>query len=295
MRQYLDLLTDILENGDERVDRTGVGTKAVFGRTMRFQMSAGFPAMTTKRLAFRAVVGELLWMLCGDRDVRNLNALGVHVWDGNAYADYWTPRAEFRGDAGRNYSVQWRHWRRADGTELDQIKEVIERIKKNPADRRLIFTGWNAGEIELTCLPACHAFAQFFVKKGELSVTMYQRSCDTFLGVPFNIAQYALILHLLAQMTGFVPGEFFHVLGDTHLYLNHLEVAREQTTREPYPLPKLWLSPELKSIEDVEAKYQDLLQRAGPESKPKPVEILDEVAQLKNYRCHPALKAKMAV
>lgn len=295
MRQYLDLLKDILENGDERSDRTGVGTRAIFGRTMRFQMKDGFPAVTTKRLAFRAVVGELLWMLCGDSDVRNLNALGVHIWDGNAYADYWQPKARFPGDAGRNYSIQWRHWQRPDGSEVDQIDDVIERIKKVPTDRRLIFTGWNAGEIELTSLPACHAFGQFFVRQGELSVSMYQRSCDTFLGVPFNIAQYGLILHLMAQMTGLKPGEFFHILGDTHLYLNHLDQAREQITREPYPLPTLWLNPGLTSLGDVEAIYRELLERAGPDAKAKPIKILDEVARLDGYQYHASLRAEMAV
>lgn len=295
MRQYLQLLQDILENGDKREDRTGVGTLAVFGRSMRFRMSDGFPAMTTKRLAFRSVVGELLWMLCGDNDNRNLNALGIHIWDGNANAEYWKPNAQFEGDAGRNYSIQWRHWKRPDGTEVDQLTEVIERIKSKPTDRRLIFTGWNAGEIELTSLPACHAFAQFFVRQGELSVAMYQRSCDTFLGVPFNIAQYSLILHLVAQITGLKPGEFVHFLGDTHLYLNHLEQAREQITREPYPLPTLRLNPELLTLADVEAKYRELLELAGPDSKPKPVAILDEVARLEDYRYHPSLKAEMAV
>lgn len=294
MQQYLDLLKDILDNGDERSDRTGVGTRAVFGRTMRFKMSDGFPAVTTKRLSFRWVVGELLWMLAGDSDVKNLHRLGgINIWDGNAYAPYWIPKARFEGDAGRNYGVQWRHWQRPDGTEVDQINDVIERIKATPSDRRLIVTAWNAGEIDQTCLPACHAFFQFFVKRGELSVSMYQRSCDTFLGVPFNIAQYALILHLMAQLTGLRPGEFFHVLGDTHLYVNHLDQAREQITREPYPLPTLWLNPELKSLADIEDKYREILKRSDQGEKAG--DLLDGVARLENYRSHPKLKAEMAV
>lgn len=294
MRQYLDLLKDILENGDKREDRTGVGTLAVLGRTMRFRMSDGFPAVTTKRLSFRWVVGELLWMLAGDSDVKNLHRLGgINIWDGNAYAPYWTPKARFDGDAGRNYGVQWRHWQRPDGSEVDQINDVIERIKATPSDRRLIVTAWNAGEIDQTCLPACHAFFQFFVRQGELSVSMYQRSCDTFLGVPFNVAQYALILHLMAQLTGLKPGEFFHVLGDTHLYVNHLDQAREQITREPYPLPTLWLNPELKSLADIEAKYREILERSDQGEKVGV--LLDSVARLENYQSHPKLKAEMAV
>lgn len=294
MQQYLDLLKDILDNGDERSDRTGVGTRAVFGRTMRFRMSDGFPAVTTKRLSFRWVVGELLWMLAGDSDVKNLHRLGgINIWDGNAYAPYWTPKASFDGDAGRNYGVQWRHWQRPDGSEVDQIADVIERIKATPSDRRLIVTAWNAGEIDQTCLPACHAFFQFFVRHGELSVTMYQRSCDTFLGVPFNIAQYALILHLMAQLTGLKPGEFIHVLGDTHLYVNHLDQAREQITRAPYPLPTLWLNPELKSLADIEAKYREILERSDKGEKAG--DLLDGVAHLENYQSHPKLKAEMAV
>jgi thymidylate synthase len=292
--QYLRIAKDILDNGDERMDRTGTGTKALFGREMRFHMDDGFPALTTKRLAFRSVVGELLWMLSGDNDNNHLRALGVHIWDGNANAPYWTPKAKFEGDAGRNYSIQWRHWKRPDGTEVDQIKEVIERIKAKPADRRLIFTGWNAGEVEETSLPACHAFAQFFVRGGELSVAMYQRSCDMFLGVPFNMAQYGLILSLFAQMTGLKPGEFLQVLGDVHLYLNHLDQAREQIGRDPYPQPTLWLNPDLRSLQDVEDKYHELLDRAGPDNKPKPLKMLEEVARLENYQFHPTIEAEMS-
>jgi thymidylate synthase len=292
--QYLRIVKDILDNGDERMDRTGVGTKAVFRRSMRFHMDDGFPALTTKRLAFRWVVGELLWMLNGDSDVNNLHLMGgINIWDGNAYADYWKDKARFPGDAGRNYGVQWRHWLRPDGREVDQLTEVVERIKTKPSDRRLIVSAWNAGEIEDTCLPACHAYFQFFVRQGELSVSMYQRSCDTFLGVPFNMAQYALILHLVAQMTGLKPGEFIHDLGDTHLYLNQLDQAKEQLGREPYPLPALWLNPELKSLKDIESKYQKILDgcRAGE----KPSKLIDGVAQLLDYQHHPAIKAPMAV
>lgn len=295
--QYLRIVQEILRFGDERGDRTGVGTLAIFAQMMRFFMGDGFPALTTKFVSLRAVIGELLWMLCGDNDNRNLNALGIHIWDGNANDPKWLAKgkAKFPGDAGRNYSIEWRHWLRPDGKEVDQISDVIERIKNNPTDRRMIFTGWNAGEVDETSLPACHAFAQFFVRQGELSVTMYQRSCDTFLGVPFNMAQYALVLHLFAQMTGLKPGTFTHVLGDTHLYKNHLDQAREQLLREPYPAPQLWLNPNLRSLTDVEAMYQDLLRRAGPKEKPKPIKLLDEVARLEDYEYHPAIKANMAV
>lgn len=292
--QYLRIVKDILDNGDERMDRTGVGTRAVFRRTMRFHMDDGFPALTTKRLAFRWVVGELLWMLNGDSDVNHLHLMGgINIWDGNAFAPYWVDKARFQGDAGRNYGVQWRHWLRPDGKEVDQFAEVIEKIKKEPANRRLIVSAWNAGEIGDTCLPACHAFFQFYVEKGELSVSMYQRSCDTFLGVPFNMAQYALILHLVAQMTGLKPGEFVHDLGDTHLYLNQLDQAREQLPREPFPLPRLWLNPDLNSLADIEAKYEEIL-RTAKQGK-KVGKLLDEVAHLEDYQHHPAIKAPMAV
>lgn len=292
--QYLRVTQNVLRFGEERRDRTGTGTIAIFAEQMKFHMSDGFPALTTKFVSLRAVIAELLWMLCGDCDNRHLQALGVHIWDGNANHPLWLPKAKFEGDVGRNYSVQWRHWRRSDGTEFDQIAEVLRRINEIPFDRRMVFTGWNAGEIELTSLPACHALAQFFVSRGELSVQMYQRSCDMFLGVPFNIVQYALMLHLFAQFTGLQPGVFTHVLGDTHLYLNHINQAREQITREPYPAPKLWLNPDLKSLSDVEEMYQDLLRRAGPDSKPLPVRILDGVARLEDYQYHPAIKAPMA-
>ena len=199
MRQYLAILRKAVEDGDPRTDRTGVGTRAIFGETMRFRMADGFPAVTTKRLAFRAVIAELLWFLAGSSDVNELHALGVHIWDGNAFADYWRERARFPGDAGRNYGQQWRDWVAPDGRRIDQLREVIRLIREQPSSRRMLVTAWNPGEIDATSLPACHAFFQFFVEGSRLSLMMYQRSCDLVLGVPFNMAQYALLLHLVAR------------------------------------------------------------------------------------------------
>ncbi len=273
MQNYLNLLKDILENGDERVDRTGVGTKAVFGRQLRFNMSDGFPAVTTKKLAFNAVKAELLWFLSGSSDNKKLQERGCHIWDANAEADYWKPKAKFEGDLGRIYGVQWRSWQTPEGKFVDQIKDVVERIKNNPYDRRLIVTAWNPGELDKMALPPCHVFFQFFVAKQKLSLQMYQRSCDMFLGVPFNIASYSLLLHMIAQVTGLEVGEFVHVLGDTHVYLNHLEQVKEQLRREPLKLPKLKLNPDVKSIDDF--KMEDI--------------------ELVEYKYHPPIKAKMAV
>lgn len=255
------------------MDRTGVGTRALFNRTMRFNMDEGFPIVTTKKVPFNLVKAELIWLISGSRDVKELQKLGCHIWDGNAYADYWKPKAEFDGDLGRIYGVQWRKWRRPDGKEFDQLADVIERIKTKPSDRRLLVTAWNPGELDQMALPPCHMFFQFFVAGGKLSLSMYQRSCDMFLGVPFNISSYSLLLHMAAQVTGLKPGEFIHHLGDTHIYLNHFEQVKTQLAREPMPLPKLWLNPEIKNIDDF--KMDD-------------IKLLD-------YQSHPSIKAEMAV
>lgn len=274
MQQYLEALQYILDHGDERKDRTGVGTKAVFGMQMRFNMAEGFPAMTTKKLFFNGVKGELIWFLSGRSDNKILNDMGIHIWDGNAEADYWKPKAKFDGDLGRVYGVQWRTWQGPNGKVIDQIAEVIERIKSNPYDRRIIVSAWNPGELDMMALPPCHVFFQFFVSSDKkLSLQMYQRSCDMFLGVPFNIASYALLLHMVAQVTGLEAGEFIHVMGDTHIYLNHFNQVKEQLNRKPYKLPKLWLNPEIKDIND----------------------FTNDDIKLIDYKFQPTIKAEMAV
>lgn len=273
MHQYLDVLNDVLENGIDRKDRTGVGTRAVFNRTMRFNMDNGFPIITTKKVGFDLVKAELLWFISGSRDVKELQKLGCRIWDANASAEYWKVKAEFEGDVGRIYGVQWRKWRRPDGTEFDQLADVIKRIKEKPEDRRLIVMAWNPGELDQMALPPCHAFFQFFVAEGGLSLSMYQRSCDMFLGVPFNISSYALLLYMVAQVTGLKPKEFIHHLGDTHIYLNHFNQVKTQLNREPLDLPKLWLNPEIKNIDDFK---------------------MDDI-KLIDYRYHPGIKAPMAV
>ena len=293
MRQYLDVLRKVMDSGIDRIDRTGVGTRAIFGEVMRFRMADGFPAVTTKRLAFRSVVAELLWFLAGSSDVNELHALGVRIWDGNAYAEYWRPKARFDGDAGRNYGQQWRDWRSADGRRIDQIADVIAALRATPASRRHVVTAWNPGELDLTSLPACHALFQFFVAEGKLSVMMYQRSCDMFLGVPFNMAEYALLLHLMARFTGLDPDSFVHVLADAHVYRDHFDAVREQLGREPYPSPGIWVDPALGSLDQVVARYREVLARAKGGEKPGP--LLDGIARLVDYRYHPAIKAEMAV
>src|SRR6266705_223630 len=227
---------------------------------MRFDLAAGFPAVTTKRLAFRSVVAELLWFLAGSSDVNDLHALGVRIWDGNAFADYWQPRARFSGDAGRNYGQQWRDWIAPDGRHIDQLRDTIRQIREQPASRRMLVVAWNPGELEQTSLPACHALFQFFVAGGKVSLMMYQRSCDLVLGVPFNMAEYA---------------------------------AREQLEREPYPAPALWLDPELRGVDDAVARYREIVARAKRGEAPGP--LLDGFAKLQNYQFHPPIKAKMAV
>jgi thymidylate synthase len=293
VHQYLGVLRKALESGVDRDDRTGTGTRAIFGEVMRFKMSDGFPAVTTKRLAFRSVLAELLWFMAGSSDVNELHALGVRIWDGNAYAPYWTPRARFEGDAGRNYGQQWRDWIAPNGEHLDQLREVITGLTANPSSRRHLVTAWNPGELSDTSLPACHAFFQFFVADGRLSVMMYQRSCDLFLGVPFNMAQYAVLLHLVAQFTGLIPDEFVHVLADAHIYHDHMDGARQQLTREPYPSPRLALDPSLRTLDDVVARYREILERARAGEKPGP--MLDAIARLEQYQFHPPIEAKMAV
>lgn len=273
MRQYLKTLKYVLEHGVDRADRTGVGTRAVFGLQQRYDLTKGFPAVTTKKLAFTQVKAELLWFLSGSSDNTALNKLGCHIWDANANAPYWKPKARFDGDLGRVYGVQWRSWQRPDGSHLDQLKEVIQRIKADPTDRRLIVTAWNPGEIDQMALPPCHVFFQFFVEGDKLSLQMYQRSNDLFLGVPFNIASYALLLSMVAQVTGLVAHEFIHVMGDTHIYLNHTEQVREQLTRKPYKLPKLWLNPAITDIDGF---------------------TMDDIA-LVDYKHYASIKAQMAV
>ncbi|MGH2377733.1 MAG: thymidylate synthase [Candidatus Limnocylindria bacterium] len=293
MKQYLAILRKIVDEGVDRPDRTGTGTRAVFGEVMRFRMSEGFPAVTTKRLAFRAVIAELLWFICASSDVKELHKLGVHIWDGNVFADYWRPKARFEGDAGRNYGQQWRDWDAPGDRRVDQLADLVARIRSDPASRRHVVTAWDPAEIEDTSLPACHAFFQLFVADGRLSLMMYQRSADMFLGVPFNSAQYALLLHLIAQLTDLEPDELIHVLADAHVYSTHSNAVREQLSREPFPAPRLWLDPSLRSLEDVEARYRGILASVDAGEKPGP--LLDGVARLVDYQHHPAIKAEMAV
>ena len=274
VKQYLDLLKKIMDEGTDRPDRTGVGSRAIFGQQMRFNMKDGFPAMTTKKLAFETMKAELLWFLSGSSDNKKLNEMGCHIWDGNAEADYWKPKAKFEGDLGRVYGVQWRSWKSPyTDVPIDQITNVIEKLKTNPQDRRMIVSAWNPAELDMMALPPCHLMFHFFVIDNKLSLLMYQRSCDTFLGVPFNIASYSLLLHMVAQVVEMEPYEFVHILGDTHIYLNHFEQVKEQIAREPYPLPKIWLNPEIKNIFDF--KMEDI--------------------KLIDYKYHPTIKAPMAV
>jgi thymidylate synthase len=293
VKQYLAVLRKALDEGVVRDDRTGTGTRAIFGEVMRFKMSDGFPAVTTKRLAFRSVLGELLWFLAGSSDVNELHALGIRIWDGNAYAPYWTPKARFEGDAGRNYGQQWRDWIAPDGHRVDQLRDVIRNIGERPESRRHVVTAWNPAELEDTSLPPCHALFQFFVADGRLSLMMYQRSCDLFLGVPFNMAEYAVLLHLVARFTNLVPDEFIHVLADAHIYRDHEGAVREQLTREPYPSPRLALDPALRTLDDVVARYHEIVSRARAGEKPGP--LLDQLARLEQYQFHPPIEAKMAV
>lgn len=282
VRNYNSLLKEILENGHDRNGRNGT-TRGVFTRELRFKMSDGFPATTTKRLAFRSVAAELFWFMSGESDNRILQRLGCEIWTPNSNADYWKPKAKFAGDLGRVYGVQWRHWQGPNGKTVDQLASVIERIKKDPNDRRLIVSAWNPGEIDEMALPPCHMMFQFFVTDGKLSLHMFQRSCDMFLGVPFNIASYAIMLHLVAQMTGLVPDELILTLGDVHIYHDHFDAVREQLAREPFPLPKLWVNPDIKYLDDI--NVSKLLVPDG----------IYKLVKLENYQHHPPIKAKMAV
>ena len=247
MKQYLDLLKHILENGTDKADRTGTGTRSVFGYQMRFNLEDGFPLLTTKKLHLKSIIYELLWFLKGDTNVKYLQEHGVRIW--NEWADPET------GDLGHIYGYQWRSWQDYDGTFIDQISEAVETIKNNPDSRRIIVSAWNVADLKRMNLPPCHAFFQFYVADGRLSLQLYQRSADSFLGVPFNIASYALLLMMMAQVTGLKAGDFVHTLGDAHIYNNHFEQVKLQLTREPRALPKMILNPDVKNIFDF--KYED--------------------------------------
>jgi thymidylate synthase len=264
MQQYHALLQDILQNGEERGDRTGIGTRGVFGRQMRFDLAKGFPLVTTKRLHVRSIIVELLWFLRGETNVRWLQENGVSIWD------EW---ADERGDLGPVYGKQWRSWAAPDGRVIDQVQWVLDEIRTNPNSRRLIVSAWNPADVNEMALPPCHCLFQFNVAAGRLNCQLYQRSADVFLGVPFNIASYALLTHMVARATGLAPGDFVHTLGDAHLYMNHLDQARLQLTREPRPLPQLWMNPDKSDL--FGWAYEDF--------------------RIDNYNPHPHIKAAVAV
>lgn len=246
MQQYLDLMRHVLENGQDKTDRTGTGTRSVFGWQMRFDLAQGFPALTTKKLHLKSIIHELLWFLQGDTNIAYLQANGVRIWD------EWADEA---GDLGPVYGKQWRRWECPDGQLVDQISQLVNSLKHNPDSRRHIVSAWNPGDVDQMALPPCHCLFQFYVADGKLSCQLYQRSADIFLGVPFNIASYALLTMMLAQVCGYRPGEFIHTFGDAHLYSNHLEQARLQLTRDPRPLPTLWINP---AVNDIFAfKFED--------------------------------------
>lgn len=264
MRAYLDLLQHVLEHGTEKSDRTGTGTRSVFGRQMRFDLAQGFPLVTTKKLHLKSIVHELIWFLRGDTNIAYLKENGVRIWD------EW---ADANGDLGPVYGQQWRAWPTADSGVVDQIAWVVDEIQRNPDSRRLIVSAWNVGELPKMALLPCHSLFQFYVANGKLSCQLYQRSGDIFLGVPFNIASYALLTHMVAQVCGLGVGDFVHTLGDAHLYNNHLEQARLQLTREPRPLPRLRLNPDVRSIFDF--RFEDVA--------------------IEGYEAHPAIKGVVAV
>jgi len=264
MQQYLDLMRHVLEQGSEKEDRTGTGTRSVFGYQMRFDLSQGFPLITTKKLHLHSIIHELLWFLQGDTNIAYLRENKVRIWD------EW---ADENGDLGPVYGAQWRSWQAADGHVVDQIQQLVSDIKTNPDSRRLIVSAWNVGEIENMALPPCHAFFQFYVADGRLSCQLYQRSADVFLGVPFNIASYALLLMMVAQATELEPGDFVHTLGDAHLYSNHLPQARLQLERETFTMPTMVLNPQVKDL--FAFRFEDF--------------------ELKNYQCHEHIKAAVAV
>ncbi len=246
MKQYLDLLQHILDDGVTKSDRTGTGTKSIFGHQMRFNLEDGFPLLTTKKLHLKSIIYELLWFLKGDSNVHYLQDNGVRIW--NEWADE-------NGDLGHIYGYQWRSWPDYDGGHIDQISEVVKQIKEQPDSRRMIVSAWNVADLDKMNLPPCHLLFQFYVAEGRLSLQLYQRSADTFLGVPFNIASYALLLQMMAQVTGLKAGDFVHTTGDTHIYLNHIEQAKLQLTRTPRPLPKMVLNPDVKNLFDF--RYED--------------------------------------
>lgn len=264
MKQYLDLLQHILDNGADKADRTGTGTRSVFGYQMRFDLQEGFPLVTTKKLHLKSIIHELLWFLRGDTNVRYLQENGVRIW--NEWADE-------NGNLGPVYGAQWRSWPDGNGGFIDQISRAVSDIKNNPDSRRIIVSAWNVGQLSEMALAPCHAFFQFYVSNGRLSLQLYQRSADSFLGVPFNIASYALLTMMMAQVCGLEPGEFIHTLGDAHLYQNHLEQARLQLSREPRKLPKMHINPEVKDIFGF--KYEDF--------------------SLEGYDPHPHIKADVSV
>jgi len=264
MQQYLDLMRHVRDHGVRKEDRTGTGTLSVFGYQMRFDLADGFPVVTTKKLHLRSIIHELLWFLRGDTNVKYLHDHGVTIWD------EW---ADENGELGPVYGYQWRSWPAPNGGRIDQIAQLVEQIRRNPDSRRHIVSAWNPAQVDRMALPPCHTLFQFYVAEGRLSCQLYQRSADIFLGVPFNIASYALLTRMMARVTGLKPGEFVHTFGDAHLYLNHLEQAELQLSRAPYPLPRMEINPEVKSLFDF--RFEDF-------------ELLD-------YRCHPHIKAPIAV
>jgi len=264
VRQYIDLLRHVLEHGRPREDRTGTGTKSVFGYQMRFNLEEGFPVVTTKKLHLKSIIHELLWFLDGDTNVKYLQDNGVRIW--NEWADE-------NGDLGHIYGFQWRSWPTPEGTFIDQISQLINDIKTNPTSRRLIVSAWNVGDLDKMNLPPCHLLFQFYVNEGKLSCQLYQRSADIFLGVPFNIASYALLTMMVAQVTGLKPGDFVHTFGDAHIYNNHFEQVELQLSRTPFPLPQMKINPDVNSIFDF--KYDDF--------------------ELVNYQCHPHIKGEVSI
>lgn len=264
MKQYLDLLKTIMETGVDKGDRTGTGTRSIFGYQMRFDLSKGFPLVTTKKLHLRSIIHELLWFINGDTNIKYLNDNRVTIWD------EW---ADKNGELGPVYGAQWRRWQNPDGTHTDQLLELVDGLKNNPNSRRHIISAWNVSDLNKMKLPPCHCLVQFYIADGKLSCQLYQRSCDTFLGVPFNIASYALLTLMLAQVCGLQPGDFIHSLGDTHIYKNHFEQVNLQLTREPKQLPTMWINPEVKDILDF--KYEDF--------------------KLIGYEAHPSIKADISV
>lgn len=264
MKQYLNLLTHLLENGSDRPDRTGTGTLGCFGYQMRFNLEEGFPVITTKKLHLKSIIHELLWFLNGDTNVKYLQDNGVKIWN------EW---AGENGELGPVYGHQWRSWSTPDGRKIDQISQLIEQIRTNPYSRRLIVNAWNVGDLEKMALPPCHLLFQFYVNEGRLSCQLYQRSADVFLGVPFNIASYALLTLMVAQVTGLKPGDFVHTFGDAHIYKNHLEQVRLQLSREPFPLPQMKINPEVKGIFDFQ--FDDF--------------------ELVDYQAHPHIKGEVSI